>query len=85
MVEFSARVVDNQDLVAVSLLETPTPGFTVFDLRTYWEVTSQLFVTAGVENLFDRDYREHLDIRIPDGIALYQPGRTIYLGGQLTY
>jgi len=84
-IEFSARMVDSQDLVAESLLETPTPGFTIFDLRAFWRATSHLYLTAGIENIFDRAYREHLDFRNLDGIAVYQPGRTTYFGGELVY
>ena len=38
-VELAARMVDAQDRVATSLLETPTPGFTVWDVRGYWRAT----------------------------------------------
>ena len=84
-VELSARVVDNQDRVARSLLETPTPGFTVWDLRGYWQATDSFLVIAGVENFTDKTYREHLDFRNTDGIQLYQQGIAFYLSTELTY
>lgn len=83
-VEVSARVVDAQTRVATSLLETPTPGFTVFDLRSSWAPSDRLLLLAGVENFTDVNYREHLDFRSPTYV-LYQPGITFYGGAKLRY
>jgi outer membrane receptor protein involved in Fe transport len=84
-VELSARMVDRQDRVATSLLETPTPGFTVWDLRSYWRASDRMLLIAGVENLTDRDYREHLDYRSATGLQMYQPGINFYTGVDLNY
>jgi outer membrane receptor protein involved in Fe transport len=83
--EVAARVVDNQDRVASSLLETMTPGFTVWDLRSSWRPCDSLLLLAGVENFTDRTYREHFDFRAPNGIQVFQPGVNFYFGGELTY
>jgi outer membrane receptor protein involved in Fe transport len=59
----------------------------VWDLRSYWQVTSQLLCVAGVENFTDRNYREHLDFR-PTGVGalpVFQPGMNFYFGGEMTY
>ena len=37
--EVTARMVDGQYRVAESLLETPTPGFTIWDVRSAWLCT----------------------------------------------
>jgi len=84
-VEMTARLVDNQDCVATSLLETPTSGFTVWDLRGYLQATERLLLVAGVENIGDRTYREHLDFRTPSGVQVLEPGANFYFGGELTY
>jgi outer membrane receptor protein involved in Fe transport len=84
-VEFSARVVAAQDRVAASLLESPTPGFTVYDLRAYWRPRDRWLLVGGVENLTNKLYREHLDFRSPDGISMFQPGVNFYCGSELTY
>lgn len=85
-IEISARIVDNQDRVAASLLETPTPGFTVLDLRSYWQLTERLFCVAGVENIGNRTFREHLDFRsIGGGLQVFQPGTSGYFGAELSY
>jgi outer membrane receptor protein involved in Fe transport len=83
--ELSARLVERQDRVATSLLETRTPGFTVWDLRSYWQATDQFLLVAGVENFTDRNYREHLNFRSQSGIQVFQPGINFYFGGQWLY
>jgi outer membrane receptor protein involved in Fe transport len=77
-VEFTARIVDKQDQVANSLGELPDPHFTIFDLRSYWRVADFLTLTAGIENIEDRFYREHLDLLTGRGV--FQPGRSVYVG-----
>ncbi len=86
LVEVSARVVDDQDRVAVSLRESPTPGFTVWDLRSRYQVTDNWLVLGGVENFTDRAYREHLDYRSFDQtVIVYRPGISFYVGSEVTY
>ena len=63
---------DDQDRVALSLFEKETPGFTTYDLRAYWQATDRMLLLAGVENLTDKQYREHLDLRTGRGV--FQPG-----------
>jgi outer membrane receptor protein involved in Fe transport len=86
-VELSARMVAGQNNVASSLGEQTTPGFTIFDLRSYWQVTEKLLLTAGVENLGDRFYREHLDPIAGNafGDPLFRQGYNFYFSSQLTY
>ncbi len=85
--ELSARVVDNQDRVATSLLESATPGFTVWDLRSNYQPSrwEGLTLVAGVENFTDKAFREHLDFRSPNGIQILQPGINAYFGTDLSY
>ena len=84
-VEVAARVVDNQNRVAASLLETPTPGFTVYDLRTFWRPSENLQLVGGVENFTDKQFREHLDFRSPSGYTVFRAGVNFYVGTLLTY
>jgi outer membrane receptor protein involved in Fe transport len=84
-IELSARIVDHQSRVAASLLETTTPGFTVWDMRTFWRPRSNMLLVGGVENFTDKNYREHLDFRSFDGISMFQPGVNFYAGGEVTY
>ena len=82
-IELSARMVDNQDRFASSLFERGTPGFTVWDVRGYWQVQDNFSLTAGVENFTDKFYREHLDYRA--GLGVFQPGINFYFGAETTY
>jgi iron complex outermembrane receptor protein len=87
-VEFTARVDWGQNDVASSLGELPTSGYTVFDVRTYWQVNKKLLLSAGVENLGDINYRAHLD-PISGNILgvdpLFRPGTNYYFASQYTY
>jgi iron complex outermembrane recepter protein len=83
--ELSVRVVDNQNRVASSLLESPTDGFTTWDLRTYWRPADNWLLIAGAENFTDKSYFEHLDFRSPSGSAVYQPGRNFYFSTEVTW
>lgn len=81
--EVVARVVGQQDQVAVGLGEKPSAGFTIYNWRSYWRVRQGMLVTAGMENVFDHNYREHLDLRT--GLGVFQPGRNTYVGMELRY
>lgn len=50
-----------------------TPGYVTFNLRSGWEVDEDLYLTIGVENLLDEDYRIH-------GSGVNRPGRNLYVG-----
>jgi outer membrane receptor protein involved in Fe transport len=87
-VEFSARMVAGQDQVATSLLEVPTSGFTIFNIRSYWQVRDNLLFTAGFENLGNRNYQEHFDARfnaVTFNNAVFQPGFNFYAGFRWNY
>ncbi len=86
-IEMAARIVDNQDRVATSLLENATAGFTVWDLRgTFRPLTKRdLTLVTGVENFTDKQYREHLDFRSLTGVSVFQPGVNFYFGADLNY
>jgi len=84
-VELSARIVSDQNKVAASLLETPTAGFTTWDLRGYWRPSTHWQFACGIENLTNRNYREYLDFRYPNGTGMYQPGINFYSTTELSY
>jgi outer membrane receptor protein involved in Fe transport len=96
-VEFTARTVFAQNEVASSLGEVPTGSFTVFDIRSYWQVNPNLLLVSGVENLGDKFYREHLDpisgpafftpagTLGPPHTILFRPGFNYYLTVQLYF
>lgn len=83
--ELAARTVAAQDRVAASLLESSTPGYTVWDLRSHWLVNQNLSFVTGVENFTDKNYREHFDFRSANGLSVRQPGINFYFGSEVTY
>jgi iron complex outermembrane receptor protein len=88
MIEISTRLVGPQNRVAVSLLEQPTAGFALGDIRAWWRPTDVWTVLGGIENFTDRNYREHLDFRPQPGavgLAMFQPGITAYFGLQRVF
>ncbi len=54
--------------------ELPTDGYNVLTLRFGWQPAGPVSVQAGVENLFDTFYREHLALS-----DLAARGRSVYL------
>src|SRR5262249_13605273 len=57
--ETTARIVADANDVAASLGEVGTPGFTVYDIRAFWQANKHLLLTTGVENVGNKNYREH--------------------------
>lgn len=86
-VELSNRIVSGQKRVATSLLESTTAGFSTWDLRSVFRPAGydRLVIATGVENIFDRQYREHFDFRTPSGLSVFQTGANFYLSSSLTY
>lgn len=72
-VEAEWRGADRQGRVAESIGEVETPGWSVFDLRASAEL-ARTELTFGVENVFDKLYRAHLD-----PYTLYRPGRNLFI------
>jgi outer membrane receptor protein involved in Fe transport len=86
LIELAARMVDDQDRIAASLRETPTPGFTVWDVHSHFRATENWLLLGAVENFTDRTYREHLDFRALDGsFVVFRPGISFFFGSELTY
>lgn len=96
-IELSTRIVNGQNAVAASLGERVSAGFTTVDIRGFYQVNKNFLITAGVENLGDRLYREHLDPIAANllrsgagGLAndvpvLFRPGTNFFLNTQLSY
>jgi len=100
-IELAARMVHSQHRLGTvrlgsppvpEILEEATPGFTVWGLRSYYNFHKNLNLVAGIDNLFDRTYQEHLDLRLigptsgtpPTPVfpatRVLEPGFTPYLG-----
>ena len=66
-----------------SLDSTPTPGFAVLSLYGGHHLSERVSVTAGVDNLFDRAYAEHIQRGLAElgaeATRVPEPGRSIWL------
>ena len=91
-----ARVVNDQDRLgyvrefnnpgAVVLIEEASPGFTTWNLRGYYNVAENFNLFAGIDNLFNKDYIEHLNIRLQasgpyPAFGAFNPGFFPYFRG----
>ena len=82
--EFSVRNALAQRRVSYTRFEQPTPGFTIYDVEGNFSVRSNLALFAGVENISDKFYYEHLNSFNPfTGQPVSEPGRNVFVG--LTY
>lgn len=83
-VDAQNRVAVNQGTIIGQDLGT-SPGFTVFSLNAGWRINSHVTVTAGVDNLFDKTYAEHISrggvaiAGYPVTTRINEPGRTLWL------
>ena len=63
----------------------PTDGFTVFSLNGGWRLRDGMLLTAGVDNLFDQTYAEHLSrggamvSGYEQTTKVNEPGRTLWM------
>lgn len=77
--EYSARNAWDQRRVAASRLESRSPGFSVHAFRVGVTLPGESTLHAGVENLGDRYYFEHLNSLNPfQGARLPEPGRNFF-------
>jgi iron complex outermembrane receptor protein len=87
------RFVADQNQVSQSYNERTTPGFIVADASFSYRHNSNLTINAGVANLFDKAYFEHLNRRIIGSIDcencrlgnLYEPGRSFFVNMVVTF
>ena len=60
-------------------------GFGTLAINASYRVNSHLKLLAGVDNLFDKDYAEHLNLAgnagfgYPGFARLQEPGRTVWV------
>ncbi len=78
--ELSFRYVTQQDRISTIYGETETPSFALVDLDATYRFNKVLSVAAGVHNLFDEAYYEHLNRSVQGNVtrSIYAPGRNIF-------
>jgi iron complex outermembrane receptor protein len=87
-----AVTVARQNQVSAENDEQKTGGYAIFNLSGQYNVNTSLSIQAGVTNLFDREYQNHLggynrvtndDIAVGERLPGY--GRSVYAGLNLTW
>jgi hemoglobin/transferrin/lactoferrin receptor protein len=77
--DLSSTVFAAQNNVAAG--EMTTPGYAVFNVYLYSKLinfaSTELHVSAGVENIFDKNYRNHLSTT--RGSITIEPGRNFFV------
>ncbi len=99
-VEMFARMVSRQDRLGTLregftgdqrvVVELPNAGFTVTNLRAYYNASENWSYVAGINNVFNTNYLEFLSLRFAPsanfpGVAVLSPGFTPYVGINMTY
>ena len=76
----TVRMVAAQNRISQAYYEQTTPGFVLADLSVYFKYNKYLEISAGVNNIFNIAFYEHLNRRIiGSGQPLYEPGRVFYV------
>lgn len=80
------HAVAEQDRVAATRGETLTDGYVTADLRAGFEVVRGVSLLAGVTNLTDAFYVNHLNAKNPfSGTPIPEPGRIFFTNLSLTF
>ena len=80
-------IYDDQNHVSATNGETKSEGYALFNLTGAWNLTEQLSLGFGVDNITDRDYQDHLsgtnrvagNLKLAKGERLPGYGRNYYL------
>jgi iron complex outermembrane recepter protein len=65
-------------------IESRTPGWTTYNLRGYWNVSKNLLLSGGINNIFDKTYIQHLSLRTPP-VLVFSPGISPYMSMEWIY
>jgi len=78
--KLTLRMVADQHHVSEAFYEQETPGFALLNFSFKWEIAKFVELNAGISNIFDRAYYEHLNRRIIGSKEnLYEPGRVFFV------
>jgi len=83
LVDEQSRIAEGRGNVVGQDLDD-SAGFGVFSLNSAYQVTRQVKLSAGVDNLFDKHYSEHLNLAgdagfgFPADTRIDEPGRTYW-------
>ncbi|MBD3749625.1 MAG: TonB-dependent receptor [Sphingobacteriales bacterium] len=78
--EVTFRYVTKQSRTSTEFGETVTPSFNLLDFKIGYQINSSIFLNAGVNNLFDENYYEHLNRSVSGtNKPIYAPGRNYFI------
>jgi outer membrane receptor protein involved in Fe transport len=79
------RLVAAQNHVSEAFYEPVTPGFSLLYFSVAYKVSKNIGINAGVNNIFDVSYYEHLNRKIVGSTEkLYEPGRMFFVNLNLS-
>lgn len=91
-VSLSVNIADAQDDVSSLQNETTTPGYAVWNLNIHYQMMPALTLSLVAENLFDKDYAQHLgginrvaDSEVAVGQKVPEIGRNIGLHAEYAF
>ena len=77
--EVMLRYVAEQSRVSNEFGETVTPSFALLDLKIDYQISDKLTINAGVNNLLDERYFEHLNRSVRGtNEPIFAPGRNVF-------
>ncbi len=77
--ELTFRHVLQQSRVSTEFGETATPSFSLLDVKLGYQLNNSARITAGVNNLFNENYYEHLNRSVRgNNLPLFAPGRNAF-------
>ena len=78
--QLTVRAVAAQNHVSISYYEEKSPGYVITDLALNYYPHKSVSLVAGVSNLFDTAYYDHLNRKLlGSNEKLYEPGRSFYI------
>lgn len=78
--KISFRAVADQRHTSEAFYEPYTSGFGILNFSVKYKINKYSSITAGVNNIFDRSYYEHLNRKIIGTTGkLYEPGRIFFV------
>lgn len=84
--QVSGRFVNSQDRVSGSFAEKKSPGFSILDIRGNLRLGQSFSLNAGISNLLDTAYYEHLNrLEKTTGEPIFEQGRNVYLTLNYTF
>lgn len=79
------RAVASQKQVSEASYEAVTPGYIISNFGLAWQPLKSIRIMAGVNNLFNKAYYDHLNRRIiGTGGNFYEPGRSVFVNLKIT-